>query len=56
MDGMPRTWLSRPMTPTAVPRARSAERIGRMAAKNDPKTSSSTISASNTPSPLLLND
>ena len=46
----------RPMTPMAVPKARRAERIGRMAAKIEPKMSNSTISASSTPRPVLLND
>ena len=56
IEGMPMPWLSTPITPTAVPSANSAERMGRMAAKNDPKTSSSTIRASSTPSPVLLKD
>ena len=53
---MPMAWLSTPMTPTAVPRAKRAEMIGRRAAKTEPKTSSSTISARSTPSPVLLRD
>ena len=50
------TWLSMPMTPTAVPSANMAEMIGRRAAKTEPKTSNRTIRASSTPSPVLLND
>jgi hypothetical protein len=56
MEGMARTWLNKPITPTVVPKARSAERIGRRAAKMEPKMSSSTINASSTPSPVLLKD
>ena len=56
MEGMPRAWLNRPMTPMAVPSASNAERIGRMAAKIEPKTSSKTIKASSTPRPVLLKD
>ena len=37
------------MTPTAVPRANSAEMIGRIAAKNDPKMTPSTMKARTTP-------
>ena len=53
---MPMTWLSRPMRPMAVPSAKRAEMIGSRAAKTEPNTSSSTIRASSTPSPVLLKD
>ena len=53
IDGMLMAWLTTPMTPTAVPRAKRAETMGRRAAKTEPKTRSSTISARITPSPVL---
>ncbi len=56
MDGIPMALLTRPMTPTAVPSANRAEMIGSKAAKMDPKMSSSTMSASSTPRPVLEKD
>ena len=56
IDGMPMAWLTTPMMPTAVPRAKSAEMIGRMAAKTEPNTRSRTTRASRTPRPVLLKD
>ncbi len=44
------------MTPMAVPRAKSAETMGSIAAKNDPKTSISTTKARSTPTPVPLKD
>ena len=44
------------MIPMAVPSANSADTMGKMAAKKEPKTINSTTRARSTPSPLLLND
>ena len=44
------------MTPMAVPRAKSAETMGRMAAKNDPKMRIRTMKARSTPTPVPLKD
>ena len=56
IEGMPMAWLKTPMTPMAVPSANNAETMGNNAAKIEPNTSSSTISASSTPRPVLLKD
>ena len=53
---MERTWLTKPMTPTAVPSANRAEMIGRRAANTDPKMRRSTTRARSTPRPVLLKD
>ena len=44
------------MMPMAVPRANSAEMIGRRAAKKEPKTNSSTTQGEEHAEPVLLND